>query len=282
METQIVVSTAAFDGYDYSVSLREISRLGVSLVEFAFIEGYTDPFTDDYFIEKNARAISSLLDENGLTCLGFSAHIDLSQEGATDRFSRRMDFAKSLGARFIISNAAPAERESRFMTNIAKLTKLADLLDIDIALENPGDGRSNILDRGAQAKRVIEKIGSDRVRMNYDFGNLISHLFEKVRPEIDYRDALPYISYFHIKDVASDEQGWHFTEIGKGEIDYRVVLNELKLLPERLPVSLEIPLRIRRGKDALPLRKSSPVELERIIEVLENSVRFVKDILDRT
>ena len=49
MDRIISVSTAAFDGYDLSVAIDEISRLGVDHVEMAFIQGYTDPFGEEVF-----------------------------------------------------------------------------------------------------------------------------------------------------------------------------------------------------------------------------------------
>ena len=49
MDNPILISTAAYDGYDLATAFQEISRAGVDLVEIAFIEGYTDPFTEDYF-----------------------------------------------------------------------------------------------------------------------------------------------------------------------------------------------------------------------------------------
>jgi sugar phosphate isomerase/epimerase len=85
--------------------------------------------------------------------------------------------------------------------------------------------------------------------------------------------------YFHIKDVATDDSGWYFTEIGKGCIDYRTVLRELVAGSGPVPLSLEIPLRVRRAPDASPRRASQPVELVEIRKVMTGSVNFVKSVL---
>ena len=66
MDRIISVSTAAFDGYDLSVAIDEISRLGASYVELAFIQGYMDSFDEDYFSEINAKTIQGLLSDTGL------------------------------------------------------------------------------------------------------------------------------------------------------------------------------------------------------------------------
>jgi len=279
MNHPILISTAAYDGYEPSVSLAEIAKLGLHQVELAFIEGYTDPFTEDVFSEANAKRMADILREYGLSCLSFSAHMDLSGDQAINIFDRRMRFAQMLGAKYILSNAGPLKRGPIFFKNMEKLAKLADALDIIIALENPGDGKTNIINSGQDAPSVLREIGSSRVSLNYDFGNLISHCFERVKPEEDYRHALPYTGHFHIKDVVSDKKGWHFTEIGKGAIDYQTILKELAGLPEAVPLSLEIPLRITRAKDASPRRADTRVDLKTIEQVMKGSLDFVREAL---
>ena len=279
MTSPLLISTAAFDGYDLEVALGEVASLGVEFVELAFIEGYTDPFTEDFFSVKNADKIARLVEASKLSCLSVSAHMDLSRDDAVGVFSRRMEFVRAVGARYILSNAAPRERESVFMGNIEALATKAEELDLQIALENPGDGRDNMLNTGQSAASFIQRIGTPRVQMNYDFGNLLSHCFEQVRPEEDYKHALECTAYYHIKDVAADSQGWRFTEIGKGSIDYRTILAEMKALPKPAPLSLEIPLRVRRAPDASPRRAQTAIPLERIRTILGGSLAFVRKAL---
>lgn len=276
MKHPLLVSTAPYDGYDFPTVLSEIAGLGVDLVEIAFIEGYTDPFTEDYFNAENADMLNGLLNRNKLKCLTFSSHIDLGKQDAVSIFIRRMRFAKRLGSSYIVSNAGNTPQKDRFMQNIRELGELAAEMGLIIVLENPGVGIPNVLDTAQQSVEVIEAIGLDTVKLNYDFGNVLSHCFEKVRPEKDYKFALDVTGHFHIKDVASDENGWYFTEIGKGAIDYVTVLKELAVLPEPVPVSIEVPLRVTRAPDALPRRAPAPIALETIREVLTGSLKFVR------
>jgi len=280
MDNPILISTAAYDGYDLATAFREISRVGVDLVEVAFIEGYTDPFTEDYFNDDNAAKIKALLAEHNLTCLSFSSHVDLSRNGIVDIFQNRMAFAKKLGSTYIVSNAAPLQNKSQFMENIKELGQTAAGLEMMIVLENPGDGKANVMDSGEPAANLIEEIGRENVKINYDFGNLLSHCFEKVRPEEDHKFVRDAAVHYHIKDVASDDAGWYFTEIGRGSIDYRNIIKELAVLPDPVPLSLEIPLRIRRAPDASPRRASQPVDLAEIRLVMEKSLDFVKNALE--
>ncbi|CAB1060195.1 hypothetical protein D1BOALGB6SA_4960 [Olavius sp. associated proteobacterium Delta 1] len=279
MNNPILISTAAYDGYDLATAFKEISRAGVDLVEIAFIEGYTDPFTEDYFNDDNAAKITTLLTEHNLKCLSFSSHVDLSRDGIVAVFKNRMAFAKKLGAKYIVSNAAPLQNKKQFMQNIKALGQTATGLKMVIVLENPGDGKANIMDSGEPAANLIEEIDYENVKINYDFGNLLSHCFEKIRPEEDYKFVRDCAVHYHVKDVAFDDSGWYFTEIGKGTIDYQKILKELAGLSEPVPISLEIPLRIRRAPDASPRRASLPVDLEEIRQVMERSVNFVKTAL---
>jgi len=281
LNNPLIISTAAYDGYDLSVAFKEIAETGVDLVELAFIEGYTDPFTEDYFNEDNAAKISALLAEYGLACISFSAHVNLSKEGIVDIFKKRMAFARKLGAQYIISNAAPLPNKTQFMENIAQLGQTAASLDMIIALENPGDGNPNVIDSAEPAAQAIEKIGLASVKINYDFGNLLSHCFGKLKPEQDYKHVTAQTAHFHIKDVAKNDAGWYFTEIGKGIIDYQSILAELTAVSNSVPISLEIPLRVTRAPDASPCRLSQPVDLAEIRRVMTGSVNFVKQVIAR-
>lgn len=279
MNNPILISTAAYDGYDLATAFKEISALGIDLVEIAFIQGYTDPFTEDYFNAENAAQIIDLLAEHGLKCMSFSSHVDLSQAGIVDVFKNRMAFARRLGSTYIVTNAAPLHNKRRFMQNIKELGHTADGMQMVVVLENPGDGKPNVIDSGQPAARIIEQIGLDAVKINYDFGNLLSHCFEKLRPEEDYKFVLNCTAHYHIKDVAFDESGWYFTQIGQGSIDYRRILRQLTALPEAVPLSLEIPLRIRRAPDASPRRAPVPVDLKEIRRVMKGSLEFVRTAL---
>jgi sugar phosphate isomerase/epimerase len=279
MNHPILISTTAYDGYSLATAFKEISAVGVDLVEIAFIEGYTDPFTEDYFNDDNAARIRQLLSKHNLKCLSFSSHVDLSREGIVEIFENRLAFAEKLGSRYIVSNAAPLERKGQFMENIKELGRTAARLNMIIVLENPGDGKANVIDSGEPAAHAIEEIGLDSVKINYDFGNLLSHCFEKIRPEEDFRFVRHCAAHYHLKDVASDDSGWYFTEIGKGTIDYRKILKELATLAEPMPISLEIPLRIRRARDASPRRELQPVGLKEIRSVISGSLNFVRTAL---
>jgi sugar phosphate isomerase/epimerase len=126
---------------------------------------------------------------------------------------------------------------------------------------------------------VIKAIGSKWVGVNYDFGNLVSHCFEKVRPEEDYLACRDTIVHYHIKDVKADDWGWHFTPIGAGAIDYASILADIAKNEPDTPVSLEIPLRLRRDTKAQPSRLATTIPLTEVEAVLKESIAFVQKVM---
>lgn len=275
-ERILSISTAAFDGYDLPVAFEEIARLGVAHIEPAFIQGYTEEFGEDIFSASSARRLQAMTASAKVSCFSLSAHMNLTVPKTVEIFKRRMEFARILGAKIIVTNAGLKKDEKVFFKNMEALAREGEILDLIIGLENPGDGRENLVNTGEDGASLIRSLGSQWVRMNYDFGNLLSHRFEKVRPEEDYLHALPVSAHLHLKDVKKLADGWGFTEIGKGAIDYAGILKALAGNPAFLPVSLEIPLRFTRGPDALPRRGAAAVPLEEIRRVLHGSVEFVK------
>lgn len=279
MNNPILISTTAFDGYNLATAIEEIARVGADGVEVAFIEGYTEPFTEEDFNQTHANEILSHLGKHNIPCLSFSAHMDLAKDDSVAIFKRRMVFARMLGADTIITNAAPLAQKSKFLTVIKELGKVATSIGINIGLENPGDGKANVIDTARQGGPVIEEIAMESVGLNYDFGNLISHCFEKVEPTEDYRFALTQTNHYHVKDVVRQCDGWKFSPIGEGIIDYSEILSAIARDSRPLPISLEIPLRLARAPDASPIRASVRVDLEQIRNVLKQSMIFVRQTL---
>lgn len=279
MNNLVLISTAAFDGYKVSTAIKEIAAVGADGVELAFIEGYTEPFTEEDFNQEHADKITSCLVTYNIPCRSFSAHMDLTKENAVEIFKRRMLFARMLGADTIITNAAPVDKKNEFAVNIIQLSQAAKDIGIKIGLENPGDGKANVIDTAQQAGPFIDEMALDSVRLNYDFGNLISHCFENVKPEVDFLYARKQTCHYHLKDVDRRNGCWGFTAIGEGMIDYRQIISAIAHDPRPLPVSLEIPLRLQRAADASPIRADKRVDLDYIRTILKRSMSFVREAL---
>ncbi|MFW2367271.1 MAG: sugar phosphate isomerase/epimerase family protein [Desulforhopalus sp.] len=275
MRNPVIVSTAAYDGYGWETIFQSLAGLNVELVELAFIVGYTEPFSEDYFSAENAQLMKELLTRYQLRCCSFSSHVDLGTDGIVELFKKRMAFAQEIGATTIVTNASILENKNVFYKNIQELASYGADLQLMIGLENPGDGRPNVIDQGKNCQQVIDRINSSWVGINYDFGNLVSHCFGGVQPELDYLSCKQCTVHYHIKDVAQDSSGYYFPPIGQGSIDYRKILTDLAGDSPSIPLSLEIPLRLSRDTSAQPIRRSTRVPLDEIESILQQSLEFV-------
>ncbi len=273
MNRIISVSTVAYDGYPLEIVFKHLVDIGIKYVELAFIKGYIEDFNEDLFSLKNAYRIKKLLRDFDLQCYVVSAHISLGTADALKKMLRRIEFASQIGAKIIITNAALNEEGSFFYKNIDEIIRYAERYNILIGLENPGDGVENIMNNGFEAFNLLNRIGSSYIRVNYDFANTITHSGGLIIPEDDVLKVLPICIHFHLKNVKKLNNIWVFPGIDEGLLDYKKILSSI--IPKDIPISLELPLRLRREKDGIPFRLPEPVKLDIIDGVIKKSIDFV-------
>lgn len=270
----ISVSTAVFDGYDLPVALDEIAAAGGHLVEIAYIKGYV-AFDETAFAPANAFAVACALSKSGLSSVAVSAHVNAGLPEAVDQLKRRMDFACRIGASIVITNAGPTSLRDSLRHNLDRLIPEAAAQNVVIAFENPGHGSGDLLGTAADAVDLVQSVGSPWVRANYDIGNVLTYSREQVRPEDDFEVVLPYVAHLHLKDVLSTPDGWAFTSIGDGSIDYRRILKGLTQLGCTAPIGIELPLRLKRPGRQDPFRNADPLPLTEIRTAVMRSLDFV-------
>ena len=281
----IAVSTACFDGYPLRRALETLSAVPDTSIELAYIAGYVENFSEELFSPDNAQAIRTLLTDTGSVCSAVSAHTDLASEGGLDRGIRRIQFAGAIGASRVVSNAAVVEHRDAFYRNLETLVREAERAGVCLLLENPGDGKTNVIDDGAGAADFISRFTGSAVGINYDFGNVISHFRERVRPEQDWLPLRSSVSYFHIKDVdvladdAGTERTWFYPEIGTGMIDYAGILPLIATDRVVPAMGVELPLRLRRSVSNPAGRTPHPLSEDEILAIVQRSVRFVRGLI---
>lgn len=265
------VSTALFDGYEMARAIDEIARAGVPAVEPAFIRGYVD-FDESAFSPKPAETLRRMIEVSGLKTQAVSAHMDLSAPDAVEMLKRRIAFAATLGARYLITNAGPRNGRHAVLRCLDAVFGDCEELGVVVALENPGHGADDLLPDRAAGDDLVAAIASPFVRLNYDVGNVFTYSGEAVRPEDDLIGGAGVIAHAHLKDVASSAYGWHFTAIGEGAIDYAAVWRRL---PKDCPVGIELPLRLDRAGHRDPVRRHEPLDLPHLRRALDASLAYV-------
>jgi sugar phosphate isomerase/epimerase len=270
----ITVSTVAFDGHPLDVGFAALAAMGLPLVEPAYIKGYME-FDEADFSEAAARAMTARLQAHGLSALAISAHMDSGAAAATEMLARRIRFTAAIGARVTITNSTTRDTEARFRRSIAANLPLAEELGVTIALENPGNGPSNLMRDGASGAALVASFGSPHLRLNYDTANALTCTEGDVRPETDVLAALPPLCHMHLKDVLRRDGGWHYVAIGTGELDYGVILAALRP-HSHIPLTLELPLRLRRQFHQDPTREAAIPDLATITAAIRTSWETVR------
>ena len=122
---------------------------------------------------------------------------------------------------------------------------------------------------------MLHDVNASSIAFNGDAGNMVS-----LRPEADaigeVLQMLPNMRHCHIKDVVKLENEYRFPAIGQGLLDYSRLIPVLAA--HEIPCTLEIPLRMHRLADSTPQRSSTPVPVDRIVNVLSESKRFIDSI----
>ncbi len=276
MEPAISINTLAYEGYDLATALREIAKIGASHVELGYTRGWTEGLTEEHFSEASADEINRLLSDLGLSSIALSAHIDLTTEDAVDEMKRRIDFGKRLGAKIVNTKVGARSGLNKFEKNLEPIEEYAASVNMVIGLENPSEGTDQIITSGKTGAEVVKRIGSDFIKLNYDFGNAFTYSKGVVDPALDYKKALPHACYWHLKDMNKTNDGWDFAQIGKGVVNYDVILKELAQEKKLLPLSIEHLFIYSATKDLVVQRKAQAPGLAHISASLKASYDYVK------
>lgn len=274
---EIAVNLLVFNTVSLNDALDAVGRTDSRLVELAYTSGYAVFDEASAFTQEASDVIREALGIRGLGCRSVAAHMDLGMEDSIDRFRQRLLFAHRVGATIVISNTSTIDRRPRFEHNIIELSHIASDLGMAIGLENPGDGRGNLLSNGVAGAKLISSLGLANVGLNYDFSNAISYAGMKLDVELDCTSAVEKSINLHLKDLKRQESGlgWDFCPIGEGDHDYVVLFKHVKKHGVSIPMSLELPLHMQRGPDLLMKPSERPLDRDECIEAIQQSIQNI-------
>jgi sugar phosphate isomerase/epimerase len=275
MDRIVSVSTMAFDGYSLQQALDELAALGVEYVEPASVDKIFQHLVEADFCDARAGWLRAELAARKQRCHSLSAHMDLTQADSVERFTRRLEFAKAIGASTINTIAGPTGNLAGFRANIPALAKRAEALGLTIALENHGD----LLDRGGQILEFIRAVSHPAVRANYDTGNAWYYSKGEVDPVAELAELAPVVAHLHVKTPKVVDGLMRWVALGDGELDLRGVG---RVLRERMPgvaVSYELSPR-QRSRDFEPRWRAPEVPaLETIRQMIRRSLEALRAVL---
>lgn len=283
MKTIVSVGANLYRGYDVVTVCESLSRLGIFYVDLDCIKPPATFTGSGYLAHVNEEDLPRtaefrrILSDHGLKAVTFSGHMYLTTPPETELFLKKMRFAAEIGASVISTNQGPREKADDFYRQMERIVAEAEKLNITVGLETamPQD----VVEKGTDGKEVMERIGSPRVAITYDTGNI----FYSQRGEIDYladfTACLPYLSNLHFKDACLENGELRYCAVGTGKVDFSGICRLLRDKGANLPITIEIPyfFRSRNWSRIETLEEKLPVE--GVEEIVRTSLAFITEYM---
>jgi sugar phosphate isomerase/epimerase len=275
MDRIVSVSTMAYDGYTLETALDELAALGARYVEPASVDKVFQHLLEADFCDTRAAWLSEELASRSLSCVSLSAHMDLSQPDSIERFTRRLEFARAIGARIVNSIAGPRSGHEGFRRNIPVLGRRASDLGLTVALENHGD----LVDREGQILQTLQEIGIPAVQVNYDTGNAWYYSKGGIDPAQELDRLAPVVAHVHLKTPRIEDGLMRWVALGEGALDLPAAARILRQKLSGVPVSYELSPR-QRSRDFEPRWRAPEVPpLAELRETIRRSLAALEGAL---
>jgi L-ribulose-5-phosphate 3-epimerase len=225
--------TNSYHTYGLGDALRGIAAAGFKHVELTAVPGWTEHVPLD-----GTEDVRQKLDAHGLTAVSLSAHSDLTTREGLEHGVKAVRWAADYGIPIVNTavggHASKEESERAFLQNIGELADAADEAGVVVALEIHGD----IMASGRKTLPLLEKIGRDSVKVNYDTANVEYYSGEKA---VDDLEAIAlHVAHVHLKDTVGGKGVWSFGTLGSGSVDFARVLEILQRAGYTGPLSVEL------------------------------------------
>jgi len=233
MQNPLAGHTNTYHTYSLDEALAGIARAGYRHVELSAVPGWTE-----HVALNGADELRRKLGEHGLEPVSLSAHSDLTTREGLKHGIRAVRWAAAYGIPIVNTaiggHAGQEESEQAFLANAGELADAADDAGVVVALEIHGD----IMASGEKTLPLLEKIGRDSIRVNYDTANV--EFYSGDRAVEDLPKIAPYLAHVHLKDTTGGKGNWNFPALGSGTVDFRRVLEILRDAGYSGPYSVEL------------------------------------------
>jgi len=234
MTTPLAGHTNSYHTYSLDEALAGIAEAGYSGVELSAVPGWTEHVV----LGDDPAELRAKLAGYGLTPVSLSGHSDLTTKEGLAHGIKAVRWAADYGLP-IVNTAigghwSEDEDESAFLGNIDELAGAAEAAGVVVALEIHGD----IMASGAKTKPLIERIGRESIRVNYDTANC--EFYGDVTAVEDIPTIAPYLANVHLKDKVGGAREWDFPAPGEGHVDFAAVLQVLADAGYSGPYAVEV------------------------------------------
>jgi L-ribulose-5-phosphate 3-epimerase len=226
--------TNTYHTYGFQEALEGIASAGYRYVELTAVPGWTEHVD----LEKPPPETRALLERYGLEAVSLSGHSDLTTPDGVEHGIKAVRWAADYGLPIVNTavggHQSADENEAAFLENIGRLADAAESAGVVVALEIHGD----IMASSDVTIPLLEKIGRDSVRVNYDTANVEFYSGDKAVDDLP--KIVPYLAHVHLKDTTGGKGNWNFPAIGTGTVDFARVLQILRDGGYSGPFSVEL------------------------------------------
>ncbi|TLN07189.1 sugar phosphate isomerase/epimerase [bacterium] len=248
MNRIIAANSNCYHGYSIEEAIDGISAAGFHYIELTATKGWTEHVFPTMSLNY-LNSVKDRLQRAGLTPFSLSGHTNLMDSARIGDFVNNMRLANFFGCTYIVSSIGEAHLKDNAVASIDQvaghvrdLTPYLAEYNLELVLENHGEHAT-----GAIIKDIVERVGSPRVRINYDTANGI--YFAGIDPLEDLARCVDRVGYLHVKDKIGGAGEWNFPALGQGVVDFPAILALLEKSGNDSPFSIEIEFTSAGSKD---------------------------------
>lgn len=264
MKRIIGVNSNTYHKYSIQDAIAGISIAGFKYIELTATKGWTEHVFPTMSFEELCK-IKDELKNLGIIPFSMSGHCNLMDRNRLKDFILNIKLAAFFECDYIISSIGEAHLKDKAEISdfevaeyIKEIIPYLEEYDLMLGLENHGKHAT-----GKHLKKIIDMINSPRVMINYDTANAI--FYGNVNLEEDIESCIDKIGHIHLKDKMGVYNEWNFPALGRGEIDFKMVIDKLEKANNYCPLSIEI-----------EFTKSGPKDLDEVNQAVKDSYDYLK------
>lgn len=268
MRYPICLNSNTYKGSSLDDAVEGARRAGIHLIEISAVAGcqHIDPQISD----NQLHSLRDTLATHGLEAVALGGHANLTTLEGRQLFRRNLQLGARLGVKYVVTgtgdrhgDSTSIEDEAGFSRTIRKLAEAAGDFGVTMAIETHGANYAT----GAQLLKLIQKVDSANLAINYDTGNTI--FYGDTDPYDDLEVCLDHIVGIHLKDKAGARAEWNFPAVGEGETDFARIAGILLDSPRQgsIPLSIEV-----------EFTPKGPSSLDQVHTAVQTSVETIQSL----
>ncbi len=261
----LAVNSNTYHGFSLEDAIQGIAYAGFHYIELTATKGWTEHVYPDQPMRQLMR-VQDMLEDANLIPFAMSGHTNLTDPERARDFSDNIRLAGFFGCHYIVSSVGEAHLKDNHAADVDETARCIagfvpelEARDLTLVLETHGKEYGT----GVMLMDLVRRIGSERVKINYDTANVI--FYGGVEPVRDLEACVKDVSYLHIKDKAGAPDVWDFPAPGKGYVDFDGIFSVLREARNESPLSVEI-----------EFTPEGPGELQQVHQAVRDSAAFFR------